>query len=288
MVSTMNKIILVLGGNGFIGRAVVEHLRRNGHEVIVGTRADKRSLKPGERKVALHKTTAADWDTLIAGCDVVINAVGILRQRWQESYEQVHFLAVQELANACARQNTKFMHVSALGLYAPVKSRFLLSKRKGELAIQRSKANWTIIRPSLLEGGEGYGARWFRKLAKLPIHCTPANAIGRIAPLHVNVLGNKIAELVDKDTSGKIYEFGGDRIFKYKEYLCHLAANKPLLHISIPAWLVRAITHVLDIFHLTPLSFGHYELMLRDNLPQIPASHKITHPSGALLNVGTA
>ena len=263
----MNKIVLVLGGHGFIGKAIVKELRKHGHEVIIGTRAHDRSLRPGERRIKFHTACADQWNSLLNGCDVVINAVGILRQRWRESYEQVHHNAVHMLANSCQQNDVRLIHVSALGLDADVKSRFLTSKRLGERAIKQSKGNWLIVRPSLLEGNDGYGAPWFRKIAQWPIHCTPANAKGRIAPLHVNKLAESIVLLVNSNNSQEIHEYGGEHTFTFKSYLNHLAKKKPILHLSLPGILVRMVSHLFDLLHITPLSFGHYELMLSDNLP---------------------
>ena len=35
----------------------------------------------------------------------------------------------------------------------------------------------------------------------------------------------------------------------------------------MPAIVVRAISHLCDLLHVTPLSYGHYELLKFDNLP---------------------
>lgn len=265
----MNKIILVLGGNGFIGNAIVKELRKHGHDVIIGTRALNRSLRPGERRIQFHNSSTDQWNDLINGCDIVINTVGILRQRWRESYEQVHHIAVRDLANTCQQKKARLIHISALGLYAKVKSRFLTSKRRGEEALKQNQGDWLIVRPSLLEGNTGYGARWFKKIAQWPVHCTPANATGRIAPLHVEELAKKIVGLVNSAATKRAYEFGGEQTFTFREYLSHLARYKPLIHLSMPAFLIRMVCHVFDLLHITPLSFGHYELMQNDNLPNV-------------------
>lgn len=265
---------LVLGGHGFIGRHIVKHLQKQGAEVIIGTRAIGRPLRPGERFIAFHGLHPSDWGAVIQGCDVVINAVGILRQRCGESYERVHHHAVAQLAQACKNAGTKLIHVSALGLYAPVTSRFLTSKRNGEQALMNSDANWFLVRPSLLDGRGGFGARWFRKVARWPIHLTPANALGKIAPLHVEDLGRAIANLalcVPAPTNHylRIYELGGNHRVTIREYLKLLKGTKPLMHIALPGVLVRLVSHILDVLHLTPLSFGHYQLLQRDNTPTV-------------------
>ncbi|MEO0368388.1 MAG: NAD(P)H-binding protein [Pseudomonadota bacterium] len=259
---------LVLGGNGFIGTALVNQLRCKGIEVLVGTRAKNRCLRAGERRICFHTAKRRDWINAIEGCQLVINAVGILRQRWKETYEQVHHEAVKELANACAEKNVRLIHISVLGLEHKVKSRFLLSKLKGETALSRSGADWLIVRPSLLEGEAGYGARWFRRLANWPIHFTPADAIGRVAPLHVNEFASLVIDIAVKNFESRVHELGGNRILSFDRYLAYLSDGKPRINIKVPGFLVRLFSHVFDLLHLTPLSYGHYELMKNDNIPR--------------------
>ncbi len=271
--------VLVLGGHGFIGSAIAAELLRQGFRVIIGTRARHRYLKPGERRVVFHQIKKHEWPELIDGIDIVVNSVGILRERWSESYEQVHHYAVRDLANACAQAQIKLIHISALGLENPLKSRFLTSKRRGEQTLMASQADWHIVRPSLLDGHNGYGARWFRRIAGWPLHATPADAIGWIAPLHVNALANSVIDLIRDPRAPKILELAGDKKYRIHHYLRALRGKPPWINIFIPGVIVRAFSHLFDLLHITPLSFGHYELMKFDNLPNKKQQSQLTKPS---------
>ena len=94
----------------------------------------------------------------------------------------------------------RLVHVSALGLDQRVTSGFLISKRHGEAALRARSFDCVIVRPSLLDGADGYGARWFRKVARWPVHFIPASARGRVAPLDVDDLGVALAVLCELDT----------------------------------------------------------------------------------------
>ena len=264
------KQVIVLGGNGFIGNAVVKELQRRRIEALIGTRGRNRTLAPGERRIVFHNASKKEWRALINDCDVVINAVGILRQRWGETYEQVHHHAVAELARVCAKNQVKLIHVSALGIYNKVTSRFLTSKRRGEAALLGSTADWYIVRPSLLDGPNGYGAKWFRKIAQWPVHIAPAKT-GRVAPLDVRELARRIADIVEYNFTQRVHEIGGSRTFEYHQYLRNLAKRPPKFNIRIPVLLARLASHLCDLLHITPLTFGHYELMRYDNLPNTHA-----------------
>jgi len=115
------------------------------------------------------------------------------------------------IADACIATGVRCMlHVSALGLDERVTSRFLTSKRRGEVALQARATNCVIVRPSLLDGADGYGARWFRRIARWPIHLIPASARGRVAPLDVDDLGVALAVLCEiEEPMTREVELGG-------------------------------------------------------------------------------
>jgi len=277
--------VLVLGGYGFIGRHVVTMLECLGAHVLIGTRRQQSSLSSeNQRTIALHKLKQhPDWRGQLRHVDVVVNAVGILRQRWGESYEQIHHHAVAELAEACKQRSIRVVHVSALGLNNQVKSRFLSSKLLGEQALVKSGADWHLIRPSLVDGEGGYGAKWFKRIAKWPVHFMPSNANAMMAPIAAGDLARAIAVIALQktgqqnntsiDATDRIYELGGTRTLDLRSYILSLAPAKstgkrpPVACIKIPALLARIVSHVCDVLHLTPFSFGHYELLKHDNLP---------------------
>lgn len=48
------------------------------------------------------------------------------------------------------------------------------------------------------------------------------------------------------------------------QYLAQLRATnqqKPAVQLAMPKFVVRVVSHIFDVFALTPLSFGHFELM---------------------------
>ena len=264
--------ILVLGGRGFIGRHVVRALISRGHTVIIGTRHNLGS-EAGFRQVRMHHMTApADWHTLLNGIDAVVNTVGILRERIGESYAAVHHRAPAALAKACATHSTRLVHISALGLHRNARSRFLRSKLAGEQAITLSGADYMIVRPSLVDGEGGFGAKWIRRAARLPIHCTCPETLGRIAAVDACDLGEAIAILCEKRGAHctREIELGGAAQRNMRDYLAAMrpAHLHPALSISVPFWLARVISHLCDVLHFSPFSFGHLELMRRDNLPR--------------------
>jgi uncharacterized protein YbjT (DUF2867 family) len=275
--------VIVLGGTGFVGRHAVAALAARGHAVIVGTRHPlRRARRMGGVAATFVQarfealTEPAVWRPLIARADVVVNCVGILRERGAETYERIHDVAPAALALACAQRRIRLVHVSALGLSDFARSRFILSKLNGERAIAASGAASTIVRPSLLDGDGGFGARWLRRVARWPIHAVPADAIGRIAVLDVGDLGQAIATLCEADPAegSLVVELGGETHCTIAEYLAALriaSGASPAFCLRVPPFIAGVGSHVCDLLHFSPFSFGHLELLRRDNVPSCNA-----------------
>ena len=268
--------VLVLGGTGFIGRHAAAAAHASGAQVVIGSRqpaAHARAYPFAAFRLARfeHLTAASDWAALLVGMDAVVNCVGILRQRPRESYDIVHHRAPAALASACQQAGIRLIHTSALGLHEGARSRFLSSKRLGEQAVVASGANYCIVRPSLLDGEGGFGARWLRGLSRSPVHFIPRGARGGIAAMTAGDLGLAFAALLKLPTLAghREVELGGTRHYGYAEYLRVLRANYTTtapLQIPIPDWLARLGAHVCDGLHVTPFSYGHWILLQRDNI----------------------
>ncbi len=280
--------VLVLGGAGFVGRHTAAALLDSGVRVVIGTRfpgelGNRTPPHPSarnaeQREVRLEQLSEANsWHSLIDDVDAVINCVGILRQRRRETYDAVHRQAPTALAAACKQQSKRFVHVSALGLDRPARSRFLTSKRAGEAGIREHGDDWIVARPSLLDGVGGFGASWLRGIARLPLFVAPADAKGRIAALDVGDLGAALARLALDDAAtlrldqSRVFELGGTESWEFRDYVYALRGTYTetrSLCIPLPGLLARLGAHICDLLHVTPFSFGHWELLQRDNMPK--------------------
>lgn len=276
--------ILVIGGAGFIGRHACRALLAAGHEVVIGTRFPERALAPplaGAKRRAVHMermTKACDWFDVLADIDAVLNCVGILRERPGESYRRVHCdgpLALAAAASACGV--ARLVHISALGLGVRAASGFIRSKWEAEQGLRGTSARATtlsccIVRPSLLDGPDGFGARWIRALATLPVLALPAAARGRLAVLDVRDLADALCALVQVPLGAgcHVFELGGAERRTLAEHVAALRRARGRAepwHIKIPGVLAYGLAWLCDVLHFSPFSRGHLELLARDNLP---------------------
>ncbi len=271
--------VLVPGGAGFIGRHVVAALAARGCDVVVGSRhpgkyANGVGAASACRALRMERMLhAGDWTEALAGIDAVVNCVGILRPRGHETYDRVHHLAPAALAAACRERGLRLVHVSALGYDDRLRSRFLRSKHDGENALRASGADWHIVRPSLLDGDGGHGgAKWIRRVAHWPVHPLPRAARGRIAVLDAGDLGEAIATLVLQGADVREHDLGGNDLRTIGEHLAAMRAlhhARPAWRLPIPDWLTWLTAHACDLLHATPFSYGHWELLQRDNCPRV-------------------
>ncbi|MEE9331348.1 MAG: sugar nucleotide-binding protein [Methylophilaceae bacterium] len=269
--------VLVLGGNGFIGSQIVAKLA-NQAEVIIGTR--QLTMQKNMRTIRMQSMLSIhDWKQIVSNFDMVVNCVGILRERKSESYEAIHHLAVAALAQACAWHEISLIHLSALGLSEHADSGFIRSKLAGERAVLASSAMATIVRPSLLDGDGGFGAKWFRRVAAWPVQFVMKSE-GLVAPLQVSDLGEAIANLIflPQALRPTIVELGGSETLSIPDYLTLLRKvrqQSSAVQIAAPKLMVRLVSHIFDLLAWTPLSFGHYELMQGHNVPSVNALPKL-------------
>ncbi|EYF01193.1 TIGR01777 family oxidoreductase [Chondromyces apiculatus] len=123
------KKILITGGTGFIGRALIKELLSRGDEVIVFSRDVARAQRalPGTRAVAWDPDQAGPWFEAIDGVDSLVHLAGEpIAKRWNEAARRDIIRSRVEttrlLGDAIARAKkkpTSFICASAIGYYGP-------------------------------------------------------------------------------------------------------------------------------------------------------------------------
>jgi len=171
--------VLVVGGYGFIGRAVAETLARRGHAVVGWGRSPAigRRILPDAAWIAgdlrrMHH--AASWHGPLSGVDAVVNASGALQDGVDGTLHQVQGEAIVALIDACQFAGVKrFVQISAVGAAPDASTRFMASKAMADAHLRDSGLDWTILRPALVVGRNAYGGTaLIRALAALPIMLT--------------------------------------------------------------------------------------------------------------------
>jgi NADH dehydrogenase len=264
-----NRCVCVVGGSGFIGSHVVRHLAARDLSVRVPTRnrelvKDELIVLPTVEAFTADVHDAAALRRLVAGCDTVINLVGVLDGR-NGGFERNHVELPQRLVAACRDQGvTRLLHVSSLGAAADAPSEYQRSKARGESAIAAASGHGiatTIFRPSVVFGRGDAFLSLFAQLARtfpvLPLGCAGA----RFQPLFVDDLARAmVASLDNADTFGQRYDLCGPEVYTLRElveYACSVLGIERTV-IPLPdrlAWLQATVLERLP-----------GRLMTRDNV----------------------
>jgi uncharacterized protein YbjT (DUF2867 family) len=256
--------VLITGASGFIGGHLARALRSAGHFVIEARRniGDQARRQPGAVPSMLQADftrdlSARDWLPKLAGVDAVINAVGILREHGQRSFECIHKRAPQALFTSCVAAGVRrVVQISALGADRGM-SRYFLSKRAADDYLATLPLDWTIVRPAITFGLGGSSARLFAMLAHLPLVPLPGRGEQRLQPIHIDDLTEAVVRILgDTSTHRMRVELVGPQTLTLRELLESLRAAMhlgPARFVPIPMQLVRAGARVASVSAISPL-----------------------------------
>jgi NADH dehydrogenase len=260
--------ILVLGGTGFVGRAVCARLatRSASAPIVVPTRRPQhgnavRSL-PMVEVVQANVHDDAELARLVAGSSVVINLIAILHGSVSD-FQRVHVALPRRLAQACASTGVRrVVHVSALGAGPGAPSNYLRSKTEGEAALCTPAVDATLLRPSVIFGAEDRFLNLFATLQALAPVMPLAGSGARFQPVWVEDVASAIVACVDDAaTIGRTYECAGPTVYTLSQ-LVHLAgqwAGHDRPQLPLPAAIGRLQALAMEWLPGEPL-------MSRDNI----------------------
>lgn len=230
--------VLLTGASGLIGGRLAIALAEAGHEVI----AAGRNPRPGQGGATLvvdfSEPPSADWwAARLHGVDIVINAVGIFRERGRQRFDVLHTRAPVALFEGAARAGTRLVvQLSALGSDAGAATPYHRSKHRADEALRAMPVASVIVQPSLVYAPEGASSRLFRRLALLPVLALPGTD-APVQPIHVEDLAEAIVRMVQVPRAGSVTvpAVGPEPM----TLACYLARLRRALGVERPAWRLR-------------------------------------------------
>lgn len=199
--------VLVLGGYGLIGEAVVGRLLRDGHHVAGLGRdvVDAERRWPAVRWIAADMSrllAADDWLPVVTGMDAIVNAAGALQDGPRDRLDAIHRHSVVALVAACEQAGVhRIVQISAIGADLSSSDAFFNSKAQGDRAVASSALEWTILRPGLVIAPAAYGGTaLLRALAAFPAFIP---AVMSRQPIQT-VAVTDVAEAVSRAVAGSL------------------------------------------------------------------------------------
>lgn len=250
--------ILICGASGFVGRHLADALRKNDYTLMNAVR------RPGESSdIAVNfseDNRKETWLPRLKGIEVVVNAVGVLRDSNGSPIQRVHTETPAALFSACAEAGVKrIIHVSALGTNSGINVPYFTTKLAAEKALHElpKEVRWLCLRPSVIYGEDGASAKMFRLQARLPVHVLPAGGSQTLQPVHIDDICETVTKwLSDPNSTSQTVDAVGAEATTMRGMLDSYREQMKLrsaIHVSMPALFVRMAASIGDFIPASPL-----------------------------------
>lgn len=267
----------MLGGTGFVGRALAARLVDTGHRLRILTRRRDRHRD----LLVLPQTVLVQGDVhdigflreQFTGMDAVIHLVGILNEHGKrQSFERVHVELPAKVVQACRERGVgRLLHMSALHADPMAPSHYLRTKARGEEAVREIvDVDATIFRPSVIFGRHDSFTNRFARLLRLspgifPLACPQA----RFQPVYVDDVVRAFIDSLDEHRAfGQTYDLCGPRVYTLHELVTYIARLQrlPRRIIGLSDGLSRLQAAVLELVPGKPFTRDNYHSLQVDNV----------------------
>ena len=277
--------VSVIGGTGFVGSHLIDHLIGAGHtpRLLVRPGKTRDPWQAGCEPVPGVVSDPAALAECLADSDAVIYLVGILRE---DPARGVTFEALQHqgvvdtIAAARAGGVQRFVLMSANGVKADG-TPYQRTKYQAEQALMASGLDWTIFRPSVIfgkpRGHMEFCTQLKRDIIDSPMPAPlfypgllPFNAGAfELAPVAVDDVATAFCQaLIRPETVGQAYDLCGPWALSWKEILTTIAAacGKSKLMLPAPALAVQTVAAAFDRFSWFPITRDQITMLLEGNV----------------------
>ena len=285
------KKIVIFGGNGFIGRHLIQKLSKYSCKILIITRYknEEKNLKIlgglGQISViTMSNYTVTNLEKILKNSDVVINLIGILYESKSQSFEYVHEEIPSLLSKVANNVGVKsFMHFSALGVENVRNSQYAKSKVNGEKVTIENFSNAIILKPSVVFGSDDNFINLFSNISNfspvLPIFGAPRLEKSKIfskdflfkssvkfQPIYVGDLAEFAVKVIDNNF--KTYELAGPTIYTMDELLNLILSVKKIFRflVPVPLKIANVMGLVLENLPKPLLTRDQVKLMKYENI----------------------
>ncbi|MDC0719252.1 NAD(P)H-binding protein [Nannocystis bainbridge] len=247
--------VAVAGASGFIGQATVHALLQAGHAVVGLSRGRRgRFERPGLTwRDADASRGGPELAAALAGCEAVVNLVGIKRTEQGQTFASAHEAAVTALTTAMQTAGIRrLIHVSVAGPQQEPASPtpYLASKRAGERLVMSSGTDWTILRPGPVAGpGDDFVNNLAATLRHAGVFPAPDGGHAPLQPVLVEDVARAVAAALERPAAiGRCYDVVGPEVLTLRAVVQRVAdaLGLPVTLIPCPAPLLAVAVAGLE------------------------------------------
>jgi uncharacterized protein YbjT (DUF2867 family) len=276
--------ILVTGGTGFVGSAIVSALSGQPLRLFVRDPSTAKLVaSPNLETVQGDVTDPLTLRDAALDCDTVIHLVAIIEQSNGATFDGVIRQGTINVVEAAKAAGVKrFINMSALGAGDRPGFDYMQAKWRAEEAVKAAGFDWTIFRPSVIFGpGDGFINALAGVVRGFPVIPVVGSGQTRFQPVAVRDVADAFAAVVaDPSTAGKTFELGGPETLTYEQMLDliseKLGKKKPKVH--IPVGLMKTVVTVsspLPKGIRPPVTTEQLKMLALDNTTDQSATEKL-------------
>ena len=141
--------IILIGGNGFVGKALIKELKKYKVKINYLSRSQNHSISKNEATWIQGDIFDLDNIMIKESYDITIHLIGTIKNK--NLYSKLNTESVAQTIKLCQKYNiNKLVYFSANGGF----KQYFESKHNGEKLVVDSKLDYLIVRPGLMYGKE--------------------------------------------------------------------------------------------------------------------------------------
>lgn len=292
-------MILVTGGTGFVGSAVVRELLRRGEKVAVLSRSAAHVRECFGDDVEARQGDVRDPESLapaMRGIDVVVSSVTFPNMPIEKrskgwTFEEVDLKGTRHQVDAAKAAGVRrFVYVSGVGAARDSDRHWFRYKWEAEQYLRDSGVEWVIVRPTWVYGPGDVSLNRFLGFGKaLPFIPMFGDGKQLMQPVFIDDAGRVIADSGTRPEAAKcLFELGGPEVMTMDEVvqaaLDLMGRKRRILH--QPASVGKVAGALASVLPSPPLSADAIDFITQPAVADNTKLIEVLHPKLTPLREG--